>query len=259
MTALAGCIAATALEYVTGVIMEALFKVRYWDYSNQKLNFHGYICLSSSIAWAVLTVLLTKFIHRPVEHFMYLIPAGVLGVITFVLTILLAADFALSFKSAMDLRQILLGIEKAKEEMEKMQHRLDALVAFVPEERELEKEERQLARVERQAEREERQAERQQERVQRLDELKENLDARFAHIQEQFRNNKLESSDESREELGTLRTRYAVMMEKRKDYREGHLGFYKGHMVRNNPGMTSRRFKDALDEIKAAAERKKEK
>ncbi len=29
----------------------ALFKVRYWDYSNQPFNLHGYICLSSSIAW----------------------------------------------------------------------------------------------------------------------------------------------------------------------------------------------------------------
>lgn len=39
MTFLAGCIAATILEYVTGVAMEALFKVRYWDYSDQSFNF----------------------------------------------------------------------------------------------------------------------------------------------------------------------------------------------------------------------------
>ena len=33
-----GTAAATLLEYVTGAVMERLFKVRYWDYSNQKLN-----------------------------------------------------------------------------------------------------------------------------------------------------------------------------------------------------------------------------
>ena len=48
---IAGCIGATVLEYVTGVIMEALFKVRYWDYSKNKFNFQGHICLGSSLAW----------------------------------------------------------------------------------------------------------------------------------------------------------------------------------------------------------------
>lgn len=33
-----GMLAATALEYVTGDVMERIFKVRYWDYSNQKFN-----------------------------------------------------------------------------------------------------------------------------------------------------------------------------------------------------------------------------
>ena len=33
LTYFAGVIGATALEYVTGVAMEALFKMRYWDYS----------------------------------------------------------------------------------------------------------------------------------------------------------------------------------------------------------------------------------
>ena len=45
--------AATALEYVTGAVMERLFKVRYWDYSSQPFQLHGYICLSSSIAWGI--------------------------------------------------------------------------------------------------------------------------------------------------------------------------------------------------------------
>ena len=33
-----GMLAATALEYVTGDVMERIFKVRYWDYSNQKFQ-----------------------------------------------------------------------------------------------------------------------------------------------------------------------------------------------------------------------------
>ena len=49
---LAGMIAATALEYVTGVVMEAIFGVKYWDYSTHRFQFQGRICLQSSLAWA---------------------------------------------------------------------------------------------------------------------------------------------------------------------------------------------------------------
>ena len=48
LTYFAGVVGATLLELVTGAAMEALLKVRYWDYSNQKFNYKGYICLSSS-------------------------------------------------------------------------------------------------------------------------------------------------------------------------------------------------------------------
>ena len=65
---IAGCIGATVLEYVTGVTMEALFKVRYWDYSKNKFNFQGHICLGASLAWGGLTILMTEFIHKPIEH-----------------------------------------------------------------------------------------------------------------------------------------------------------------------------------------------
>ena len=33
-----GMVGATLLEYVTGAVMERLFNVKYWDYSNQKFN-----------------------------------------------------------------------------------------------------------------------------------------------------------------------------------------------------------------------------
>ena len=35
LTYFAGVVGATLLELVTGAAMEALLKVRYWDYSNQ--------------------------------------------------------------------------------------------------------------------------------------------------------------------------------------------------------------------------------
>ena len=39
LTYFAGVVGATLLELVTGMALEAIFKVRYWDYSNQKFNY----------------------------------------------------------------------------------------------------------------------------------------------------------------------------------------------------------------------------
>ena len=39
----AGMVVATAFEYVVGVVMEAIFKVKYWDYSEHRFQFQGRI------------------------------------------------------------------------------------------------------------------------------------------------------------------------------------------------------------------------
>lgn len=129
-TYIGGCLGATILEYVTGVLMESLFKVRYWDYSNQKFNFQGQICLSSSLAWGGLTLLMTYVLHKPVEQVVMVIPAVVLSGVTFLLTAMIGADFALSFKAALDLKDVLVKLEKAKEEMSLLQKRVDVLIAL---------------------------------------------------------------------------------------------------------------------------------
>ena len=130
LTYIAGVIGATALEYVTGVVMEALFKVRYWDYSNRPFNFQGHICLRSSIAWGFFTILMTRVIYTPIEQMVFSIPGRALDWATVLLTIYIVADFTLSFKAALDLRDILVKIERAKEELERMQRRLDVIAAF---------------------------------------------------------------------------------------------------------------------------------
>ena len=134
LTYVAGCVGATILEYVTGVVMEALFKVRYWDYSKQKFNFQGHICLRSTLAWGGLTILMTGWIHGYVEQGTSWIPAQTLTAVTFVMTAVIFADFALSFKTAMDLRDLLIKLETAKAELGHLQKRMDVVVALTAEE-----------------------------------------------------------------------------------------------------------------------------
>ncbi len=128
-----GMFSATLLEYVTGVIMEALFQVRYWDYSDKKFNIHGHICLSSSLAWGVFTLLLVHVVHPYIASFLEQIPQDICFGALIVITILFAIDFAFSFHAAMDLRQILESLTKLKSDAEKLHDHFAVLTDSVSE------------------------------------------------------------------------------------------------------------------------------
>lgn len=236
LTYIAGCIGATALELVTGVTMEALFKVRYWDYSNQKFNYKGHICLSSTIAWGFLTILMTEVVHRGVEKAVFAIPYAVVTVVTVILTVYIIVDFTLSFKAAMDLRDILVGLEKAKEEMERIQKRLDVIIAVVNDER----------------------AARRQEKTMRADELMESIESKLGALKERIKVHPAEFVDDMRDEIAELTSKYMFEKEHRLQFRRLK-DFYQRALLRGNPTMRSKYFGEALEELKKAVNEKKKK
>ena len=236
-TYLAGCVGATALEYVTGVVMEALFKVRYWDYSKKPFNFQGHICLSSTLAWGLLTVLMTSWVHRPVEHMMLMIPGTVLSGVTFVLTACIGADFALSFKAAMDLRDILVKLEQIREEAAHVQKRVDVIIALTNEDL----------------------AKRKEELLDNLD----NLEEKFAKLKRLAQTSPETYRDGIKEELSELRERYRVYRAD-KERLQGTRDFFQRGILRSHPSMMSQRFGESLRELQERleqeiAERRREK
>lgn len=232
----AGCIGATVLEYVTGVAMEALFKVRYWDYSNQPFNFQGHICLSSTLAWGGLTLLMTQILHKPVERFVLSIPMSVLAPVTFLMTLVLVADFSLSFKAAMDIRDILVKLEKAKEEVERMSKRLDVMIAVVNDDVDTWK----------------------QEKEEKLGVLKLGMEERFESLKEAISEKQNGYFVEIREELAELREKYHINLELAKQLKS-FKDIYKRGMLRGNPMMVSEKFKEVLEDLKEAVSERKNK
>ena len=221
---IAGCIGATVLEYVTGVVMEALFKVRYWDYSKAKFNFQGHICLGSSLAWGGLTIFMTEFLHKPVEQFALSIPSQLLGIVVLVLTAVLCGDFALSFKAALDLRDVLIKMEKAKEEAARLQKRLDVIIALANEEMSSYRDE--LA--------------------QRRDEFADGL----AQRREAF-------VDGFTERMNDLKEQVESALEQLKEQLHIKPGQHLESLIRSNPTMSSGKFKEALEELKENLNRRK--
>lgn len=126
----AGMFAATLLEYFTGVAMETLFKVRYWDYSGRFMNLNGHICLKCSIVWGVFSIFMVKVIHVPIEHLITKIPDVILQIVTLVMTVIIAGDFATSFRDAIDFKQLLMSVASNNDELEKIRKRLDVRIAF---------------------------------------------------------------------------------------------------------------------------------
>ena len=134
LTYFAGVVGATLLELVTGAAMEALLKVRYWDYSNQKFNYKGYICLSSSIAWGFLTILMNEVFHPAILHVLVIIPKMADEIFVWVVSAGLAVDLCISVRDAIDLRNILVGMENVRKEVVILRKRADVVIAVLDQE-----------------------------------------------------------------------------------------------------------------------------
>ena len=119
-----GMIGATLLEFFTGMIMESLFHVRYWDYSHLKFNIKGYICPVASLCWGVFSIMMVKVVHIPIEEVILKIPMTIADGLAFVLTVVAAVDFTQSFNEAMDMKKMLAQLDETKVQIQKLQERV---------------------------------------------------------------------------------------------------------------------------------------
>ena len=89
---LMGIIIFTVWEYVVAVVLEKLFKTKYWDYSELKFNFQGRVCLKNSIYWGILAVLLIFLIQPGIEKLTELIPNNLILYLNIIFIIAIVVD-----------------------------------------------------------------------------------------------------------------------------------------------------------------------
>lgn len=53
----------SALEFITGYVLEKIFDKKWWDYTNTPYNIKGYISLSFSLMWGIAAVFAIHIIH----------------------------------------------------------------------------------------------------------------------------------------------------------------------------------------------------
>lgn len=248
---LIGMISATILEYVTGAVMEKMFHVRYWDYSKNRFNLNGHICLGASLGWGVFSVILIRFVHVPIEDMVVSLPILVTDIVGFVLSIITAADFTQSFNEAMDMKRILTQLDESRTQIKKMQEKLklaseDAIEDLREEYREYAekkseeartKKEQYLVRIHQERDRRRRQLTELSDRVELL--LTERLPEKIDDL----------IGEERREELDELKRNISREFQKMNERTDKSYLSAVNHL-RRNPAAVSEKFKEALQELK---------
>lgn len=248
LTYISGVIGATALEYVTGYGMEQLFKVRYWDYSHEPLNVHGYICLGSSLAWGFLTIFMTHVIHKPIERAVLSLPVIPETLFVLAVSVLFVYDCIICTREALALGKSLESLRKLRGQLEAMEVQAALLKMEAAERLETKKEALRERRLEWYEDRLERFEERTGLRLEdlrdhagrklRIEELRGFKDLTGLHLEElrgKTEPQLLERLAETEERIAALRAHSTKRLR---------------HVLRSNPSAASVRFERFLKEAR---------
>ena len=104
--------ACTIVELIAGVILFHMFHMRWWDYSDYKLNFKGYICLRFFIYWGIAASLGIYVLHPAVKWLISHISMPVrIGILIF-FTIILITDLVMTLITIAGFRKKFQAMEK---------------------------------------------------------------------------------------------------------------------------------------------------
>lgn len=115
-----GMILFSIIEYIASYLMEKLFNDKWWDYSNQKYNINGRVCLKNSILFGIGGLGVIYVFYPIVKKLMYNSNILPLNIITIILIILFLIDVIFTIINTLKLRKQLNIIDKIRNEIENM-------------------------------------------------------------------------------------------------------------------------------------------
>lgn len=111
-------------EYIVGWGLEKVFNTKYWDYSQNKFNIKGRVCLLNSLIWGILGIIFTYIVHPFIESKIAQIPEGIILYILIVVYTYLIIDATISI---IKIRNITIKVEKIREIGETIKEKLEKL------------------------------------------------------------------------------------------------------------------------------------
>ena len=125
-----GSVALTsALEWLTGFVLEKLFHQRWWDYSDQPFNLGGYICLRFSIAWGLACLFVVEILHPTVVFLIRLIPHEVGLVILVMLCVGMCVDLTATVSTITKMNRQLSQVDELAARIRTMSNQLGEQLA----------------------------------------------------------------------------------------------------------------------------------
>lgn len=111
-------------EYVVGWLLEKIFHTKYWDYTQNKFNIKGRVCLMNSLFWGFLGVIFIKFMHPFIAEKIDLIPANILIFNVIMISIAMIIDTIVSVVKVSNIKS---KLEKLKEITDTIKEKLEEL------------------------------------------------------------------------------------------------------------------------------------
>ncbi len=108
------------LEFITGFVLEKIFHMHWWDYSEEKFNIRGYICLKFSLLWGVACIIVVRIIHPAVSVFVDKFPATAGIIIISVYMIGVASDMIVTVLAIIHFKRRIVLLENISSQMRKL-------------------------------------------------------------------------------------------------------------------------------------------
>ena len=86
----------TTIELLGGILIEKIFKITFWDYSNFKFHIGKYIALEISLAWGLLSIFVVYIIKPLLDKLIFKIPIWL--TVIFILLFIIDMTFTILLK-----------------------------------------------------------------------------------------------------------------------------------------------------------------
>lgn len=119
-----GFVVLSAWEYIVGVLLEKIFKTKYWDYSNYKYNLQGRVCLLNSVFWGILGLVFINCVHPFIQIQLSKVNTNIILYVDILLSIYIIIDTVISMVSVLKIDE---KMKKLEEINNKIKERLEEI------------------------------------------------------------------------------------------------------------------------------------
>lgn len=114
----------TALEFITGFILEKIFHNKWWDYTDVPFNICGYVCLKFSILWGLGCTFIIDIVHPMIYYWIRKIPDTLDLMLLSVILFLLVVDISATIADILAFNKRLRHLDEIAENMRKLSNEL---------------------------------------------------------------------------------------------------------------------------------------